>query len=462
MEKITGSQQNRRNAIDKSLCLRKQIWSSAVADMKKVGSKSGVPPWRSCILYLNYTSIMTQGILRSQVVVPLKRLASEGYKFTLVSGERGKDLKNSQERESLKRELEEAGVELIFFRKTLPPYLRMEAGNSFSSPLRALCFLYDYVRFFFMTGWLITSRKCRIIHARSYVPALIGLFYQLVFRIRLIFDPRGILPEELMLARKWKRRDLRYRFWKFAEKILLRRADTIIALSRPFKRHLRQIASRNNIFITPCCIDPECFSYDETRRQAMRTSLGLGESFTIVYSIGCFVPYQALERAIELFNILREEQPDARLLILTPEATAMQNYAKRRGLHMTGISLMHAPFSKMPDYLMACDAGLLVRHPSIVSRVASPVKFAEYLSCGLPVLAFTGIGDTEFIIKRFSVGECVEPDDREDIRQGIRRLLSLVKNYGPNLREQCRTTAVRFFSWDSYLPIYRRIYEAKQ
>jgi glycosyltransferase involved in cell wall biosynthesis len=413
------------------------------------------------ILYLNYTSILTQGILLSQVVVPLKRLASEGYKITLVSGERGKDLKKRRERESLHRELEEAGVELVFFRKTLPPYLRMEAGNLGSSPLRALCFLYDYVRFFFMTGWLVLSRKCRIIHARSYVPALVGLFYQLVFRVRLIFDPRGILPEELMLARRWDRGDLRYRFWKWVEKLILRRADTVIALSRPFKRHLRQIVPRSDIFITPCCIDPERFNYDETRRQTMRTSLGLGDKFALVYSIGCFVPYQVLERAAELFSILREEQPDARMLILTPEAVTMQDYAKRHGLDMTGVSLVRAPFSQVPDYLMACDAGLLVRHPSIVSRVASPVKFAEYLSCGLPVLAFSGIGDTEFIIKRFSVGECVEPDDREDIRRGIRCLLSLVKSYGPGLREQCHVTAMRFFSWDTYLPIYRRIYEMK-
>ena len=140
------------------------------------------------ILYLNYTSILTQGILLSQVVIPLKKLASEGYQITLVSGERAEDLRKRKQREALHRDLEDAGVELVFFKKTLPPYLRVEMQKIGSSPLRALCFFYDQVRFFFLTGWLLLTRHCRILHARSYVPAIIGLFYQSVLGIYLIIQ----------------------------------------------------------------------------------------------------------------------------------------------------------------------------------------------------------------------------------------------------------------------------------
>lgn len=411
------------------------------------------------ILYLNYTSILTQGILLSQVVIPLKILAREGYRIVLVSGERIEDLQKRKERESLHHDLEEAGVELVFFRKTLPPYLRVETPQGGSSFLRALCFLFDQARFFLLAGWLILTRRCRIVHARSYVPALIGLFYKYLFGIRLIFDPRGILPEELRLARGWSKTDWRYRFWKFIERMLLKRSNAVLALSRPFKRHLKEIVDRKDILITPCCIEPDRFLYDPARRQAMRNSLGLGDHFTLVYSIGCFVPYQVFEKALGVFDILRDEKPDSRMLILTPEAEQMRLYATKRGLNLDGVSLVRVPFSKVPDYLMACDAGLLVRHPSIVSEVASPVKFPEYLACGLPVLAYTGIGDTEFIISRFSVGECMTPDDPESIRLALRRIMALIEGYGGNLREQCRSIALRYFSWESYLPIYRKIYD---
>ena len=410
------------------------------------------------ILYLNYTSILTQGILLSQVVIPMKKLAREGYRITLVSGERIEDLKKRKQREALHRDLEEAGVEIVFFRKTLKPYLRVDAKRGGHASLRALCFIFDLVRLFLLTGTLIISRKCRIVHARSYVPALIGLFYKYILGIKLIFDPRGLLPEELIIARGWSHSDWRFKTWKFLERILLKHANYVIALSRHFKRHLFKIVPRKDIFITPCCIDAERFIYDPQRRRDMRIRLGLGEHFTLVYSIGCFVPYQVFDEAMMVFDILREIKPDARLLILTPEPDLIRQYSTKRALNLENVSLTRAPFSKVPDYLMACDAGLLVRFPSLVSAVASPVKFPEYLACGLPVLSYKGIGDTEFIIRRYSVGECMTPRDPESIKMAIRRIMALIEGYGDDLRSQCRSIALRYFSWESYLPVYRKLY----
>jgi glycosyltransferase involved in cell wall biosynthesis len=414
---------------------------------------------KKTVLYLNYTSILTQGILLSQVVIPLKKLAARGYRIVLVSGERSEDLRKRKEREALHNELVSAGVELIFFRKTLPPYLRMNVKKRPSPLVNGICFIYDFIRFFFMTGWWLLSRRCGILHARSYVPALVGLFYRVFFRVIFIFDPRGILPEELRLARGWSERNWRYRIWKTLEKIILKRADYVFALSRPFRQHLKEIVPRKDILLTPCCIDPQRFTYDESRRTAMRSKLGFGNRFILVYSIGCFVPYQVLERAIQVFSILQKDKPDSQFMILTPDPDALRQYAAQYGIDLASVSVVRVPFSLVPDYLMASDAGLLVRHPSEVSRVASPVKFPEYLGCGLPVLAFSGIGDTEYIIKRFNVGECVDPDNEENIRMGLKRLISRIEGYREGLREQCRGVAVKYYSWDSYLPVYQRIYD---
>ncbi|MGZ3861868.1 MAG: hypothetical protein ACXVPN_07550 [Bacteroidia bacterium] len=50
--------------------------------------------------------------------------------------------------------------------------------------------------------------------------------------------------------------------------------------------------------------------------------------------------------------------------------------------------------------LITADYGLLIREDSVTNKVASPVKFAEYLSCGLQVIISENIGDfTEFTIK---------------------------------------------------------------
>ena len=44
-------------------------------------------------------------------------------------------------------------------------------------------------------------------------------------------------------------------------------------------------------------------------------------------------------------------------------------------------------------YLSACDYGWLVRENTDTNRVASPVKFAEYLAAGLEVIISNELGD---------------------------------------------------------------------
>jgi len=43
--------------------------------------------------------------------------------------------------------------------------------------------------------------------------------------------------------------------------------------------------------------------------------------------------------------------------------------------------------SEMPLYLNSADAAIIWRDKSIVNKVASPVKFSEFICCGLPIIA---------------------------------------------------------------------------
>jgi len=53
---------------------------------------------------------------------------------------------------------------------------------------------------------------------------------------------------------------------------------------------------------------------------------------------------------------------------------------------------------EVTSFLLACDWGILIREQSVTNKVASPTKFAEYLSAGLPVIISENLGDyTEFV-----------------------------------------------------------------
>ena len=56
------------------------------------------------------------------------------------------------------------------------------------------------------------------------------------------------------------------------------------------------------------------------------------------------------------------------------------------------------------DLLLLADYGLLIREESITNKVASPVKFAEYLSCGLQVIISENIGDFSDFVRQHNCG----------------------------------------------------------
>ena len=60
--------------------------------------------------------------------------------------------------------------------------------------------------------------------------------------------------------------------------------------------------------------------------------------------------------------------------------------------------------SDVPKYLLAADYGLLLREATITNQVASPVKFAEYIACGLKDIVSNHLGDYSEYVKTFENG----------------------------------------------------------
>jgi glycosyltransferase involved in cell wall biosynthesis len=70
---------------------------------------------------------------------------------------------------------------------------------------------------------------------------------------------------------------------------------------------------------------------------------------------------------------------------------------------------------EVPAAMAAGDYGLLLREPTITNRVAAPVKFAEYLACGLPVICSDCIGDCAEFLKTHKAGFVVSGNANEHL-----------------------------------------------
>src|SRR4030042_1420126 len=109
---------------------------------------------------------------------------------------------------------------------------------------------------------------------------------------------------------------------------------------------------------------------------------------------------------------------------------------------------------------MAADVGLLLRENSLTDRVASPVKFAEYLRCGLPVILTPYVGDFSALATAEGIGQIVDfpprPDEMVRAAQAVRARLAAE---GDAYRQRCSQVAAARFSWEAQLPEILRLYE---
>jgi glycosyltransferase involved in cell wall biosynthesis len=124
---------------------------------------------------------------------------------------------------------------------------------------------------------------------------------------------------------------------------------------------------------------------------------------------------------------------------------------------------MPVPSDQVALYLSAGDLGLLPRRPSLVNQVASPVKFAEYLAAGLPVLTNQGVGDYSELVHREGIGVALSATCTGlDATAG--ELVAFVESYvrAPlRMRDRCQAIARAHLDLESHIPaigcLYRRL-----
>lgn len=59
---------------------------------------------------------------------------------------------------------------------------------------------------------------------------------------------------------------------------------------------------------------------------------------------------------------------------------------------------------KIPELLNAADFGMLLMEEGVQNKVRAPIKFSEYMCCGLPVITTDAAGDAKAEMERLEVG----------------------------------------------------------
>jgi glycosyltransferase involved in cell wall biosynthesis len=168
---------------------------------------------------------------------------------------------------------------------------------------------------------------------------------------------------------------------RVGEQPALRGADLIACGSEMVAEWVRRLGIRDDqIVITPTGVDLDLFA-DLPDPGPPRRRLGLDDYFVIGW-VGSFRRFHALEQAVDAAAQIE----GAALLMVGdgPERPKVEQLARDRGV--TSVFTGTLPFSELPAYRAAMDVALVMAEPDSAFHY-SPLKLAEYLAAGLPVIA---------------------------------------------------------------------------
>jgi len=284
--------------------------------------------------------------------------------------------------------------------------------------LYEISFLLNFALSVLMMIPIVCFRRVSVVYGHNNEAGLTAVALSRAFGIPCIVDLHGVEVDEYLEKHpNWEATSRRIRFWRRIERKILVSADCVITVSRPHSAEtLARGGSASRTTVVPCFADERKFDFDPEARARIRAALGFAQDEIVYVYSGILPAKHDSSSPLSLFARLAPSS-QYRLLVLAPDDDSL---ATARGQLAPSIAarsvLLQVPRSEVPKYLSAADIAILIRKPTVVNRVASPTKFAEYLLCGLPVIISEGIGDSSDLVRSKGVGVVILSTEVDDSR----------------------------------------------
>lgn len=399
-------------------------------------SQSGLQS-RAPTVFLSFTGLL-EPLGRSQILAYLEGI-SEHFAVTVVSLEKTSDLADERELYLLGERCKKSGItwEYRKFRHS-PPVL--------ATAVNMLVLLSATVK-------IVKFRRPSVLHARSLLPAIVGMAIAKTGRLPLVFDMRGLWPEEQISTGRIRRRSLLHRILVAAEDFCLRESESVVSLTEAALHHrdsplVRNRTARKTVVI-PTCVDLDKFTMREEKTIGPLVHGCVGSVLSGWYRVDwlrTWIETVSAEDENALFEIVTRDNLKTVLTKLNlPEHL----------LHK--VSIFSRKSDEMPETIRHHDLSLLFYSSGELSKIArSPTRMAEVLATGIPVVASSGVGDVDSIILDHQVGVVLEGGNPNQMRAAHKRLNLLLRD--PLLSQRCRDTARDLFSLESGVGKYVDIY----
>lgn len=391
---------------------------------------------KGAILYLSYDG-MLEPLGQSQVLAYLEKLARE-WQVHLVSFEKKADRLDRPRMEGMRSRLSAAGI----------AWTPLAYHKTPSVPATAFDICVGTV----VAVWIAVRHKVTIVHARSYVPALIALIVTRAVGARFLFDMRGFWADERVDGDLWPRAGRLYRAAKSMERRFMLAADHVVTLTQASARELAGFDYLKGR-MPPVTVIPTCADLDRFWPQE---SVG-NRPFTLGY-VGSLGTWYLFDEVLRFFKAIRRRRPNARLLVVNRnEHGLIRASISRAAIDLDCCEIVATEHQGVAALIGRMDAGTAFIKPAYSKLASAPTKLAEYLGCGVPCVGNINVGDMEEVLAGERVGVVLKDFSDDDHAAAVDRLLHLLDE--PGIRMRCVDVARKLFALGRGVDAYRSIYE---
>lgn len=317
--------------------------------------------------------------------------------------------------QALKEEIDAAGISWTYL-----PY---------SNSLGLFSSLRQIIAAFRLLSRIIKKKDVEIIHARSMIPALIGLMLKWRYGPRLLYDIRGFQMDEKAEVGRLKKGGFLYRILKFLETSCYKQADAIVSLTHASRKIIGRYTKVEKIFFIPTCTNRALFPLLSTpEKKKIRNELGYREEDLIFIHTGAVSGWYDFDRELSLMNLLMAKEERLHyLLINRGEHDFIRQKLQEYKIDPARVKIIASKFQDVHRYLNISDAAVFIIKPTFSKIASTPTKFGENLSCHLFSVTNRKIGDMDYYIDQYRVGYIFDIDQLtrdmgtivEDIRQAL-------------------------------------------
>ncbi len=195
-------------------------------------------------------------------------------------------------------------------------------------------------------------------------------------------------------------------------------AERIVVVSRALEHYLAARGiDRERVRILPNTAERERFFRSPHRAPAP------GEPFTVGF-LGSLKPWHGVEQFLDVFATVHAAHPNCRLEIVgdSRHRASLEEWVRANELGGAVRFLGHVEHERVPEILERWDLAV-APYPDLPGFYFSPLKLAEALAAGRPVMA-AGIGDIPEMLGNGDHGVLVPPSDWQRWTQALTALVT--------------------------------------